>query len=123
MVLLELQAWDEATQDPERRTRLLALVHERQLDDPGPEQLPHVLSHVWHELELESKYSFFEHVGIQRPLLSTGLVGGHVVHWLNEEPEQVLQSGWQERQDEVDGLANVFSGQDEAGTHCPLDAS
>jgi hypothetical protein len=41
-----LHAEEEATQDPDRRTRSLLFEHERQLDEPEPEQLPQVLSQV-----------------------------------------------------------------------------
>lgn len=87
------QASEEATQDPERSTRSLAFEQERQLDDPGPEQLPQELSQLLHSFALASQYSFFAHVGMHRPLLRTGLSGGHAVHLLNEEPEQSEQSG------------------------------
>jgi hypothetical protein len=42
---------------------------------------------------------------------------------LKEEPEHVAQSGWQVRQEPVEGLANVFWGQEEAATHWPLEES
>lgn len=117
------QAEEEETQEPERRTRLLLFEHERQLDDPGPVQVPQVPSQVLQALALVSQYSFLEHDGMQRPLLRTGRLGGQVLHWLKEEPEQVAQSGWQERQEPVEGLANVFLGQEEAATHWPLEES
>lgn len=119
----EEQASEEGTHDPERRTRSFAFEQDIQLDEPGPEQLPQELSQVLHAFALASQYSFFAHVDMHRPLLRTGRSGGQDVHWLNEDPEQVAQSGWQERQEEVEGDAKVDLGQEEAERHFPLKES
>ncbi|TFY66625.1 hypothetical protein EVG20_g4460 [Dentipellis fragilis] len=93
--------------------------HERQLDAPGPEQLAQELSHDWQDEDVVSKNWFFEHVGRQRPLVSTGRFGGQLAHWLKDVPEQVAQSGWQAMQEPEE--VKVFEGQEV--THLPPEAS
>jgi len=107
------------TQAPDRNT-WVELEHARQLEGPGPEHDEQVESHVWHEPDVESKYWFFEHVGRQRPLVSTGRLGGQDVHWLNEPPaEQDAQSGWQLKH--APDAEKVPDGQEEMQR--PLEAS
>jgi len=77
---LPAQACKEVTHEPVRRTKSLAFEHERQLDDPGPEQLPQELWQLWQEFAFGSQNWFLEHVGMQRPLPRMGLLGGQVVH-------------------------------------------
>jgi hypothetical protein len=101
------------------RSTLVELEHARQLLDPGPEQLEQVESQDWHvPLEL-SKYWVFVQVGRQRPLTSTGRLGGQVVHWLKAPPEQDEQSGWQVTQ--LPEEEKVEEGHEE--TQRPLEAS
>ena len=47
---------------------------------PAPEQLPQLTSHVWHPPVALSKNWFCAHVFKHLPLLSTGLLVGHVEH-------------------------------------------
>lgn len=71
----------------------LALVHERQLEGPAAEHVAQLESQDWHWEVAALKNSFEAHVGRQRPLMSTGRLAGQLVHWLNEDPEQLEQSG------------------------------
>jgi len=89
------QTCEELTQEPVRRTYSLAFEQERQVDEPEPEQLPQELWQLWQEFEFGSQNWLLEHIGMQRPLLRTGRLGGQLRHWLKDEPEQVMQSGWQ----------------------------
>jgi len=89
------QTCEELTQEPVRSTNSLAFEQERQLDESGPEQLPHELWQLWQTFAFGFQNWFLEHIGMQRPLSRTGLLGGQLRHWLKDEPEQVVQSGWQ----------------------------
>ena len=66
-----------------------------------------------------SKNWFLAHVAKHLPEERTGLEEEHEVHWLKEPPEQVAQSGWQERQ--APDAEKVLEGHVE--THLPWDAS
>ena len=79
-------------QDPPRKTEV-ELEHARQLLGPAPEQLEQLLSHGWQLPLVPSKNWVLEQVGRHRPLESTGRFDGQLLHWLNEVPEQVAQSG------------------------------
>lgn len=68
-----------ATQLPPRRTEV-ELEHARQLLGPEPEQLEQLLSHDWQLPLVVSKNCVLEHVGRQRPLESTGRLGGQLEH-------------------------------------------
>jgi hypothetical protein len=87
---------------------------------PDAEQASQLLSQLVQPLEVLSKNSPLAHVGRHLPSLSTGLLDGHDVHWLNCEPEQVAQSPWHVPQ-KVELEGNVPEGHEE--THWPLEAS
>lgn len=107
-----------ATQVPSRKTWLL-LEHARQLLGPCPEQDEQLESHVWQDDDVGSKNWDLLQIGRHRPFRRTGREGGQLLHWLNEPPEQVAQSGWQLRQELEE--EKVLEGQLE--THFPLKAS
>jgi len=115
---LEESAQLAATQLPVSNT-WLALEHARQLLGPLPEQLEQLASHDWHVEDVLSKNWDWLHVGKHLPFVSTGRSEGHDEHWLNDAPEQVAQSGWQERHEPEE--LNVFEGQ--LATHDPSEAS
>lgn len=91
----------------------------------GPEQLAQVGSQGWHFKAVVSKNCVgLPHVGRHRPLLGTGSVGGHDVHWSKEGPWQLSQSGWQGTQVLLEAVlleAKVPDGQ--VGTHLPDEAN
>lgn len=97
----------------------LELEHAKHPLGPAPTQLEQLPSHFWHVDEVLSKNSPFEHVGRQRPLVSTGRPLGQLAHWLKEVPEHVAQSGWQETH--VPEELKADEGQEE--THLPAEAS
>lgn len=69
------------------------VLHAKHLLGPEPEQLEQLGSQFLHVEVVESKYWERLHVGRQRPPWRTGRVLGHDLHWLKEDPPQVLQSG------------------------------
>lgn len=97
----------------------VALAQERQFNGPAAEQLSQLESQDWHCPVVTSKNWVEEHVGRQRPLMSTGRSAGQLVHWLNEPPLQLEQSGWQERH----APAEEKVAEGHVDTHCPLEAS
>jgi hypothetical protein len=107
-----------ATQLPLRKTWLV-LEQAKQFPGPEAEQLEQLASQGWHVDDVLSKNWVWLQVGRQRPLVNTGRFVLQDKHWLNEAPEQLPQSGWQERQ-ALEEL-NVLTGQEE--THFPLEAS
>jgi hypothetical protein len=72
-----------------------------------------------HVEDVVSKYWLWLQVARQRPFVRTGSALLQLVHWLNDSPEQVAQSGWQETQFPAE--LNVLEGQEL--THCPSEAS
>lgn len=80
------------TQVPDRRY-WPELEHDKHSFSLGPEHVEQVEWHDTHDDEVLSKYWDLLQVGRQRPLLRTGRLEGQVEHWLNDDPEQVAQSG------------------------------
>lgn len=115
---LEVDEQLAATHDPATRT-CVELEHARQLLGPRPKQLEQLESQDWQVDDVESKNCDLLQVGKHRPFVSTGLLGGQLVHWLKLPPEQLAQSGWHVRQDPEE--ENVLEGQLE--THFPPEAS
>jgi len=107
-----------ATQLPPRNTWLL-LEHAKQLLGPLLAQLEQLESHDWQVDEVLSKNWDWLHVGRHLPFVSTGRLDEQDKHVLNDEPEQVAQSGWHERHEPDD--VNVSEGQ--LATHLPPKAS
>lgn len=107
-----------ATQLPPRKT-WLELEQARQLLGPDPEQLEQLVSQDWHVEDVLSKNCALLQVGRHRPLVKTGRLDGQLEHWLNEDPEQVAQSGWQVVQ--IPDELKALDGHED--THLPPDAS
>jgi len=97
----------------------LELEQARQLFGPAPEQLAQLPSQDLHVEDVVSKYWLWPQVARQRPLVGTGSALLQLVHWLNDPPEHVAQSGWQETQAPAE--LNVLEGQEL--THWPFEAS
>jgi hypothetical protein len=95
------------------------LEHAKQLLGPLPAQLEQLESHDWHVDDVLSKNWDLLHVGRHLPFVSTGRSAEQEEHWLNDDPEQVAQSGWHVRHDPE--ALNVLEGQ--LATHFPFEAN